>query len=262
MAENGEPLYNEIKNNLRSSFSVHADETGWRVNGENRQLWDFINKEMAFYRIEKSRGADIVKDTLGEKYDGFLISDFYSSYNSIEARGKQKCICHLLDEVKKIEEANEFPEGSQETLFCQHLKSTLKDALDAWNRYRAGKKSDKELQELRRFKDITAEKLTDILLYPSENEDIQRLKKRIIKHNNELLTFLEHPEVEPTNNRAERGLRASVIMRNVTFGNRSDKGARNHAIIMSVAQTAILNGRELLDIFVSLATDPQKIRAP
>ncbi len=33
------------------------------INDENWQLWDFINKEAALYRIEKSRGADIVQDT-------------------------------------------------------------------------------------------------------------------------------------------------------------------------------------------------------
>ncbi len=262
MAKNGEPLYRQIKDMIRHSHWTCADETGWPLNGDNWQLWDFINKEAALYRIEKSRGADVVKDTLGEKYGGFLISDFYSSYNSIEAVGKQKCICHLLDETKKIEEKNKFPEGSQEALFCQNLKSILKEALDVWNRFHAGKKTEEDLKELRNFKDITAQKITNILLYPSENEDIQRLKKRIIKHNNELLTFLEHPEVEPTNNRAERGFRSSIIMRKITFGNRTKAGAKNHSIIMSIVQTGILNGKEPLKIFLSLTTDPQKIRAP
>ncbi len=262
MAENGEPLYEQIKNIIRHSHWVCADETGWKVNNENWQLWDFINKEAALYRMKKSRGADIVQDTLGEKYGGFLISDFYSSYNSIEALGKQKCTCHLLDEINDIEEKNKFPEDSQEAIFCQNLKSILKEALDAWNRFHAGKETEEDLKELRNFKDITAQKITNILLYPSENADIQRLKKRIIKHNNELLTFLEHPEVEPTNNRAERGFRSSVIMRKITFGNRSKAGARNHAVIMSIVQTGILNGRKPLNIFLSLATNPQKIRAP
>ena len=136
----------------------------------------------------------------------------------------------------------------------------MKEALESWNRFHAGKETEENLQELREFKDITAQKITDILLYPSENKDIQRIKKRIIKHNNELLTFLDYPEVEPTNNRAERGLRPSVIMRKIMFGNRA--GARNHSIIMSIVQTGILNGKEPFDIFLSLTTDPQKIRAP
>ncbi len=232
MAENGEPLYEQIKDMIRHSHWVCADETGWKVNNENWQLWDFINKEAALYRIEKSRGADIVQDTLGEKYGGFLSSDFYSSYNSIEALGKQKCIVHFLREIKEIEEKREFPVMSEETLFCENLKIILKESLDMWNKFHAGKETEENLQELREFKDITAQKITDILLYPSENKDIQRIKKRIIKHNNELLTFLDYPEVEPTNNRAERGLRPSVIMRKIMFGNRSEVGAKNHAIIM------------------------------
>ena len=262
MAKNGEPLYEKIKNRIRHSHWVCADETGWKVNNENWQLWDFINKEAALYRIKKSRGADIVKDTLGEKYGGFLSSDFYSSYNSIEALGKQKCIVHLLREVKEIEEKSKFAVKSRESLFCENLKTVFKEALEAWNRFHAGKETEENLEELKKFKNITAQKITDILLYPSENKDIQRIKKRIIKHNNELLTFLEHPEVEPTNNRAERGLRPSVIMRKIMFGNRSEVGAKNHAIIMSIVQTGILNNKQTLDLFLSLATNPQKIRAP
>ena len=95
-----------------------------------------------------------------------------------------------MEETKKIAEENKFSEGSQESLFGQDLKSTLNDAIDAWNRFHAGEKADEDLKELKGFKDIIAQRITDILLYPSENEDIQRLKKRIIKHNNELFTFL------------------------------------------------------------------------
>ncbi|MGB9642875.1 MAG: IS66 family transposase [Candidatus Ratteibacteria bacterium] len=55
MAKNGEPLYQQIKNTVRLSPLIHADETGWPLDGENAQLWEFINKEVALYRIEKSK---------------------------------------------------------------------------------------------------------------------------------------------------------------------------------------------------------------
>ena len=135
------------------------------------------------------------------------------------------------EEIKEIEEKSKFAVQSQEALFCENLKIVFKEALEAWNRFHAGKETGENLEELRKFKDATAQKIIDILLYPSENKDIQRIKKRIIKHNNELLTFLDHPEVEPTNNRAERGLRPSVIMRKIMFGNRSegrDKKSRSN----------------------------------
>lgn len=249
MAEKGLPLYEQIKCLVRHSSWIHADETGWRVAGINHWLWNFTNEDLALYRIEKSRGSEVVKETLGEKYDGFVISDFYSAYNSIEAKGKQKCIGHLLDEIKNIEEKNKFPERSQEQLFCQNLKVILKESLEVWRRFKGKEIS---FATLKQSKEIIAQQLTKLLLYRLENKDVQRLRKRIIKHNKALLTFLEHPEIEPTNNRAERQLRPNVILRKITFGNRSDTGARNHSVIMSIVQTAILKGANPFNIFLSL----------
>lgn len=102
LAENGEPIYERIKDEVCSSSCINADETGWRVNGENFWLWDFVNKYVALFKIEEKRGSKVVKDTLGEEYNGILSSDFYSAYNdNIKAKGKQKCLAHLLREVKK-----------------------------------------------------------------------------------------------------------------------------------------------------------------
>jgi hypothetical protein len=94
------------------------------------------------------------------------------------------------------------------------------------------------------------------LLSPIKHKDTRRLRKRIIKHNQELFVFLDNPAVEPTNNRAERQLRPRVIMRKVTFGNRSVLGAFNQAVMMSVIQTGTLNGIEPLDICLALPVKP------
>jgi transposase len=55
---------------------MNADETSWRVNGQNHWLWVFTNKDTALYQIDKSRGSKVVRDILGERYRGVLISDF------------------------------------------------------------------------------------------------------------------------------------------------------------------------------------------
>jgi hypothetical protein len=76
-AQNGASLYEAIKESIRHSPYVNADETGWRVDGDNHWLWVFTNKDAALYQIDKSRGSKVVGDILGEKYQGTLISDFY-----------------------------------------------------------------------------------------------------------------------------------------------------------------------------------------
>ena len=114
-------------------------------------------------------------------------------------------------------------------------------------------------KHIKQFKETISTVLTELVLYHSQNKDIQRIKKRLVKHNKELLVFLDHPEIEPTNNRAERHLRQNVIMRKITFGNRSQTGVRNHQIIMSVLETAKLNGISPVDVFRSLSTNPSHI---
>ena len=266
LGENGGRLYEQIKLLVRHSSIIHGDETGWRVSGINHWLWGFTNQDAALYRIERSRGSKVVEDTLGKKYRGVIISDFYSAYNRIKAKGKQKCLGHLLKEVKSIEEKNNFSAGSLEWLFCDRLKATLKIGLEVWDKFRIG---EKVLGDLQQTKEMMAQVLTELVLCPSEDNNIKRLQKRLIKHNAELLTFLDHPEIEPTNNRAERQLRPNVIMRKITFGNRSESGARNHQVIMSIIHTARLNGIEPFNAFLSLATNQQnqlfavqKTRAP
>jgi regulator of replication initiation timing len=252
-AQNGAPLYEAIKQGVRRSPYVNADETGWRVNGDNHWLGVFTNKEAALDHIDESRGGKVVSNILGEKYQGILGSDFYSAYNELDARAKQRCLGHLLSEIKKVQEKNQFDPESIDGLFCHELKTVLKQLIDVWNRHREGAGV---FGELAKAKDWAIPKMIDLLSSPIEHEDTQRLRNRIIRHNQELFIFLDNPSVEPTNNRAERQLRPMVIMRKLTLGNRSDLGALKQAVMMSIVETGVLNDVEPLDIFLALSTKP------
>ncbi|MGI6455003.1 MAG: IS66 family transposase [bacterium] len=73
--------------------------------------------------------------------------------------------------------------------------------------------------------------------WESSDADVQRLSRRLQKYWEELLTFLNVPEVPATNNHAEREIRPAVIMRKVIQGNRSDRGARTQAILVRIFRT-------------------------
>jgi len=87
-------------------------------------------------------------------------------------------------------------------------------------------------------------------------EPAEQLRCRLEKQGNNLLTFIEHPEVGPTNNQAEQSLRRSVIMRKITFGNRSPEGAGRQAMLSSLIQTAQRQGRDARAALESLWTRP------
>jgi hypothetical protein len=62
-----------------------------------------------------------------------------------------------------------------------------------------------------------------------------------------LFEFVKNPYVEGTNNAAERVLRPAVTARKIMGGNRSDNGARDYEILMSVVQTLHKNEKNLIE---------------
>ncbi len=130
----------------------------------------------------------MVKEVLGKKYQGVLSSDFYTAYNKIVALAKQRCLGHLLDKIKKIQEKNKFAADSIEGIFCQELKEVLKQTIEVWHGYHKGIKT---IEDLGREKELAISKIVELLSLPTGHKDIQCIRKRIIKHNQELFTPLE-----------------------------------------------------------------------
>jgi len=244
----GRPWYELLKNHVKNSPHIHADETGWRVDGINHYLWIFTNSRLALYHIDHSRGSRVPIDILGEKYPGTLVTDCYCGYNPVKARHKQKCVAHFLDDNSTL--AKTFPDDLQVQDFTTTFKESMKDALqlqkDFRNKHISRSQLNKAAAELK--KDFW-----DFVRQPLDNPDAETFRQRLIDHKKEVFTFLVHTSVDATNNCAERGLRPNVIMRKVTFGNRSPAGSENHEILMSLIQTAKLNGTSPLTLLSNLA---------
>jgi len=247
-ASRGRPWYEFLKNHVKSSPHIHADETGWRVDGINHYLWIFNNSRLALYHIDRHRGSHIPCGILGERYDGILISDCYSGYNPVNARFKQKCVAHLLDDSSTLAQA--YPDDEQALAFAATLKEYMKHALDLQKMFRDKSITRNQLNKAAAF---MKQKFWAFMERPLENHDADTLRKRLITHKKAIFTFLTHTSIDATNNRAERGLRPSVIMRKVTFGNRAPTGSRNHETLMSLIQTAKLNGTSPLHLLSNLA---------
>lgn len=235
------PIYNELIELLKKSGFIHADETGWKVDGENRWLWKFSTKKISVTHIDKGRGQKVVKKILGSDYDGILISDFLSAYNKITAKAKQRCLIHLPRDLKKVVEY--WQDDKVVLRYCQRLKVILEQAIGLHKEY-AEKEWDKKYY-LKRKRIIR--QLEDFN-FPDPNKRIlKRFAKRLKRHKHELFTFLFEPGIDYHNNHAEQQIRPDVIFRKVTFGNRSEKGVENHNVLASILQTAKLNSLAPLD---------------
>jgi transposase len=76
--------------------------------------------------------------------------------------------------------------------------------------------------------------------------------KDILDHRSAMWTFVREPGVEPTNNNAERALRAFVLWRKASFGSQSDRGCRFAERIMTVTHTLRKQKRHVLS-YLALA---------
>jgi len=230
----------EILKAIRGSPQVHIDETGWRLNGKNHWLWAFINKRLAYYKVDQSRGRRVVKEILPDDYGGTIITDFYGVYFNLPYK-RQKCLVHLLRELHacaKRDDSKEYKEAYKK------IKRVINDAV----KLRDSKLILKEDVYQRRFKRIR-QRLFDLMCWEYENKNLQRIAKRFSKYWLDMLTFLKDENVDWHNNLAERMIRPNVIYRNRSFGNRSDKGAKAHSTLMSIIQSLILQDK---DVFSSL----------
>jgi transposase len=240
-----EPLYHDIGQSISTSAVLNADETGWRLNGITHWLWCFTTKELCYYLITKSRASPVVKQILGTLFRGILICDFWGAYNKISSLAKQRCFYHLFTELAKVDKHNASPEWKA---FRKKLARLLKDAVRLFER-----KDPAQFDTFDRRKGRLYHRLEQFLEENHKDKDVKRLMKRLKRHKNELFTFLEYENVSPYNNHAEQQMRKAVLTRKVSQQNRSEQGAKTHAVLMTLFRSAELQGKNPVETVLSLA---------
>lgn len=237
LAELLRPWYDAIGDEARSGAVLHADETGWRVNGKTHWLWCFTSPGLTHYVIDATRSADVLREFLKDGFDGTLVSDFYGAYNAVETIDRQLCLAHLLRELKETGRSNTSAEYAA---FHARLKRLLQDAIEL------GRRTDRESDDFQQRRQRLRKRLDALCESAHEDADCKRLVKRLVKYREGLLTFLAQANVPADNNRAEREIRPAVIARKNSFHNASERGADAQAILMSVYRTLKQRGHDLV----------------
>lgn len=209
---------------------LHADETGWRVDGQTHWLWCFTSKDVTYYMIDRRRGGPALMRFFKKEFAGVLVTDFWGAYNAVACARKQKCLPHLLRDLKRTQHYHK-PEGDWPE-FSKRLKRLIRDSIRLSKRRR--ELSAETFASRRRRLDA---RLGELLAQPWERHHARRLVKRLRRHASELFTFLDHVDVPFDNNHAEREIRPAVIARKNSYANGSEEGARTQATLMSVFRT-------------------------
>lgn len=240
-ARRAQALAADIAAKLHFCSVIYADETHWRIAGHSAYVWFHGNDDLAFFHIDVSRAGSVSRKILGAKFDGALVTDCYSGYAKHATKIKQKCLSHLKRAAEDWAEL--VPADSQSAAFFVAVRAWVRRACGLHHGWspQVGWTATQEVE----IAWLRAE-LLRLERLPLDHARAERLQKRLLKYHHEWLTFIDHPEVSPTNNLAERALRPLVILRKLTFGNRSDAGARRLGILASVLETAKRQGHRAL----------------
>jgi len=229
-----EPELEKIIDLLALAYLVHIDETGWKIGKQRLYAWIFTNLAHTVLLYGKSRGEETIEEVLSRAFEGTVVTDFFSAYEKY-FKGQQKCWAHLLRTMIRL--MLQHPDKKEYKVFFDQLhaifvagkKAQKNEALSEAQRQRKASMLQGKLRTLcaRHGERIPTDACDDL-------RDFLNLQKRMIKYMDSLFTFVLHPEVEPTNNRAEQGFRKTSKARNNYQTSKTERGARRRSVLASV----------------------------
>jgi len=240
--------YEELEQALPTEPVVNSDETGSRTNGDKRWVWVLCSPWFVFYHIASSRGVEVLVQLLGEAFAGILCSDRCPTYLSYHRGLAQFCWAHLQRTLNGIKELASTADAVH---FARDMLSAVERLFALWYRFRgeagAGERLLSRTELIQQSIPIQKRICRLAARYlDSDDREVRNLARAFYEHRDKLFTFLEHEGVEPTNNFPERSLRLFVLIRKITYGNRSANGEVALARLLTVTQTCKLQQRSLL----------------
>ena len=199
----------------------------------NENLWTFVTRGEAIFHISRSNGHEVPLQLLGE-HNGTDIHDRHSAFETLAGKtgnDQQYCWSHITSDARELKEFY----GKDGYRILRSVKRVFREA--------------KAFKGHGTMDDM--EKLYHTLTFLLDS-DYDRLKCRkyvdnLLKRRREwLFRFVIDPDVEATNNRAERTLRSSVMYRKTNGGTRSETGDRVYERLASISYTAKLGGSNIM----------------
>ncbi len=240
--EETKKIYAEIMRKLKACKYINSDETGIRVENKNYQLWVWCNEQYSYYAADKRRSTAVIEKHLGTDYQGISIHDCHSAQNNTQAGSHQQCLTHF-DRALKFVIQEEGCYWSQSFYHFSLSARKIRDHIwqDDFN-------PEARLKIIQAFHDA----LDRIMEAPPNQKEGMKLYKRVLKHRDSILTFMNHSDVPADNNGAERAIRNAKIHQKISGCFRNADAAQRYAVILSWIETAKKQGISTLNACKSI----------
>src|SRR5512145_50095 len=231
----------EARTFVHEQAVAHVDETSWRQGDKRAWLWVAVTSWVTVFVVRLSRGGQVARELLGERFAGILVTDRYSAYNWYPVRWRQLCWAHLLRDFEAMRGRGGASEAIGEALLAQaHQMFTW------WHRVREGTRQRSTFRSYM----TPLRREVERLLEAGRRCGVPTTAgtcRDILKRREALWTFVQVEGVEPTNNTAERSIRPGVLWRKGSFGTQSAEGSRFVESMMTVVATLKQQQRDVLE---------------
>ncbi len=223
--------------------NLHIDETPWPVVGVKEWLWVLAGERFCLFHSGDTRGRKELEGVLGSSYGGVIISDDFSVYNSYPARGQQKCLAHLLRHFKRLFKTK----GKHNQDIAQVFLGLISESFEQHQLWRQTQDETQYRHWGMEFRERVRRQVAHWL--SCAGHEAGKLLRSLTDKAHQWWYFLDHPEVPPDNNLAERCLRTAVTKRKVCGGSRSLSRFRSTAYLLSIIQSCRLQKRSVIRFF-------------
>jgi transposase len=249
-----------LRDQMRASSVLHADETGWREDGQNGYAWVFATPGadgVRYYDHDHSRGQAVVQRIVapveGQRSSACLVSDFYCGYNDYPGP-QQRCWVHLLRDLHELKDEHRSDDA---VLSWARGVRQLYDDAHAWLHVQSHP-ADSERRAV--YDHLLKQAVALGYQYAQVQEHpCHALAQRLLRHQDELFQFVVRDGVASDNNLAERAARPLVVMRKISGGSRSPRGTHTRMALATLFGTWQVRGLNPFAECVRLLSQPPRL---
>lgn len=245
-----QPIYNRILAHLLRGSLLHIDETEVKLRSCKGYVWAFASMDAVYFEYRDSRKAQFLGPLL-EEFQGVLISDFFTGYDSLNCP-QQKCLIHLIRDMNEDLLGNSFDSEYKDVLQrFAHLLQQIVETVDKYGLKR---------RHFRKHRNDAVRFLKSVEEARYSSPIATKYQERMGKYGSRLFTFLDYDGVPWNNNNAEHAIKGFARVRRFADGRFTEDSIREYLVMLSVAETCGYQNIDVLKFLLARADNSSHCR--